>query len=51
MQSVFDPVAPITAAIDTLTTSLTSVASPALAVGAGILALGFGWRLVRRFAK
>lgn len=46
-----DPVAIVTTAIDSLETTLTGVAGPALAVGASILALTFGWKLVKRFAK
>lgn len=45
----FDPVAIVTDALDTLGTTLSGVAGPALALGASVLALTFGWRLVRRF--
>lgn len=51
LPSVFDPVVPITTAITTLETSLSGVAGPALALGGAVLALGFGWRLVKKFAK
>lgn len=45
----FDPVAPITTGIATLGTSLEGVAGPAIGVGAGVVALFFGWKLVKRF--
>jgi len=46
-----DPVAIVSTAIDSLETTLGGVAAPALAIGASILALTFGWKLVKRFAK
>lgn len=45
----FDPTTIVSSAIDTLSGTLSGVAGPALALGAGVLALGFGWRLVKRF--
>lgn len=45
----FDPTTIVSSAIDTLSSTLSGVAGPALALGAGVLALGFGWRLVKRF--
>lgn len=47
----FNPVTIVTDAIGDLTDSLSGVAGPALAVGAGVMALGFGWRLVKKFSK
>lgn len=44
-----DPVAIVGTAIDSLETTLSGVAGPALAVGASVLALTFGWKFVRRF--
>lgn len=46
-----DPVALLTAGITDLTDTLGGVAAPAIAVGASVLALSFGWRLVKKFAK
>lgn len=46
-----DPVAVITTGIGELTTTLGGVAAPAIGIGAAVLALTFGWRLVRRFVK
>lgn len=45
----FDPTGIVSDAITTLSGTLSGVAGPALALGAGVLALGFGWRLVKRF--
>lgn len=47
----FDPTTIITGAITTLEGVLTTVATPALGLGAGIMALYFGWSLVRRFVS
>lgn len=49
MASAFDPIAPITSALDTVTTSLQGVSGPALVVGGGVLALTFGWKLAKKF--
>jgi hypothetical protein len=46
-----DPVAIITTGIGDLTTTLGGVAAPAIGVAATVLALTFGWRLVKRFVK
>jgi hypothetical protein len=46
-----DPTAIVTGAIDTLSTTLSGVAGPALVVGGSVLALTFGWRLVKKFIK
>lgn len=46
-----DSTAILTDGIEGLTTTLTGVAPAAIAVGASVLALSFGWRLVKRFAK
>lgn len=51
LPTVFDPVAIVQTGIDSVSTSLTGVAGPALAVGAGVMALGFGWKLVKKFTK
>lgn len=48
---VLDPTAIISTAIDTLSTTLSGVAGPALVVGGGVLALTFGWKLVKKFIK
>lgn len=49
--NALDPTAIIGDAISTLGTTLSGVAGPALALGAGVLALGFGWNLVKRFVN
>jgi hypothetical protein len=46
-----DPGALIQPAIDAVQSGLTSVAGPALLVGAGVLALGVGWKFAKRFVK
>lgn len=46
-----DPVEILTDAITALSTTLSGVAVPAIAVGGAVLALSFGWRLVKKFAK
>lgn len=46
-----DPVAILTDAVTDLGTTLTGVAGPALGIGAAVLGLGFGWRLVKKFSK
>lgn len=47
----FDPTSILTTGITSLSDTLGSVAPAAIAVGASVLALGFGWRLVKKFAK
>lgn len=47
----FDPVAAITSGIGELGTTLSGVAGPAIGIGAAVLALSFGWGLVRRFVS
>lgn len=37
--------------VEGLTTTLTGVAPVAIGVGASVLALTFGWKLVKKFAK
>jgi hypothetical protein len=49
--AAFDAVTVITAGIGDLTTTLGGVAGPAIGIAATVLALTFGWRLVRRFVK
>jgi hypothetical protein len=49
MTGAFDPIAPVTSALDTVTTSLSGIAGPALVVGGGVLALTFGWKLAKKF--
>lgn len=46
-----DPGTLVGSAIDTISSGLTSVAGPALTVGAGVAALGIGWRLAKRFVR
>lgn len=46
-----DPVAVLTTAITTLGDTIEGVAAPALVLGGGVVALTFGWRLVKKFAK
>ena len=46
---VFDAITIITTAIATIGDTLAGVAGPAAGLGAGVLALFFGWRLVQRF--
>jgi len=46
-----DPVSILTDGIDGLTATLSGVAPAAITVGASVLALTFGWRLVKKFAK
>lgn len=41
----------VTTAITTLSTGLTAVAAPALAVGASVLALTVGWKFAKKFVK
>lgn len=38
-------------ALTVLTTGLTAVAGPALAVGASVLALTVGWQFAKKFVK
>ena len=49
LPAVFDAITIITTAIATVGDTLTGVAGPAAGLGAGVLALFFGWRLVQRF--
>lgn len=46
---VFDPTAVVAALITAIGDSLTTIAPQAGTLGAGIVALFFGWRLVRKF--
>ncbi|HWD44160.1 MAG TPA: hypothetical protein VHM23_10710 [Actinomycetota bacterium] len=41
----------ITDAIASLSTELASVATPALALGGTVMALGIGWRFAKRFVR
>lgn len=47
----FDPTSIIADAVTSLGTTLTGVATPAVGLGAGVLALFFGWGIVRRFVS
>lgn len=47
----FDPVSTITSGIGDLSTTLGGVAGPAIGIAASVLALTFGWSLVRRFVS
>lgn len=47
----FDPAGAVTAGITELTGVLGTVAPAAIGVAAAILAVTFGWRLVKKFAK
>lgn len=38
-------------AIDEIESGLTSVAAPALVLGAAVTALGMGWRFAKRFVR
>ena len=46
-----DPGVLISTAITTLSTGLTAVAAPALAVGASVLALTIGWKFAKKFVR
>lgn len=49
--STFDPGTAVTDAINKVGDQLTSVSTPALALGGGVLALGVGWRFAKKFVK
>ena len=48
---VFNPVTVVTSQIGELTGMLAGVAGPALGIGAAILAITVGWKLVKRFTS
>jgi len=49
MLAVFDPSVVVAELITAIGASLTTIAPQAGVLGAGIVALFFGWRLVRKF--